>query len=193
MKEAGFNIFHLLTVFGVNEKKEFYDMIVNNNGEGVVAKHRMGVYRPVESRTKNTWVKIKRSVQQSLTSTDFNDTIDAFVTGFGVGTKGKGHEDYVGALHFSVWLVDKDGQRSKHEIARISSISLELRRAITCQDENGKPDLVDGMYGKVAEIDGQAVSARSKRLSHAVIVAWREDKNYDDCVMDKKFLESMVM
>lgn len=194
LQEAGLNAIHLETIYDPEGKKVLYEEILENRGEGVVAKHKMGTYRPVESRSRNTWVKIKRSVQQSLTSTEYNDTIDAFVTGFSLGEEGKGFDHLVGAVHFSVWLTDEEGKRTKHEIARISSsLTHEMHQKFTVQDEDGNPVLHPGLYGKVAEIDGQAVSARSKRLSHATIIAWREDKDSEQCEMEEKFLNSMVM
>lgn len=193
LQQSGLNAMHLDTIYDPEEKQAFYESIIENRGEGVVAKHKMGTYRPVESRSKNTWIKIKRSVQQSLTSTEYNDTIDAFVSGYSLGEEGKGFEDFVGALHFSIWLSDEEGKLSKHEIARISSsLTLEVRKRITVIEDD-KPVLHPGMYGMVAEIDGQAVSARSKRLSHATIVTWREDKNSEQCVLEEKFLNSMIM
>lgn len=193
-EQAGLNAVHLETIYDPEEKTALYEEIIATKREGVVAKHKMGTYRPVESRSRNTWVKIKRSVQQSLTSTEYNDTIDGFVTGYSLGEEGKGLEHLVGTLHFSIWVVDSEGKRKKHEIARISSsFTLEVRDKITVIGEDGKPTLHPGMYGQVAELDGQAISARSRRLSHATLVTWRDDKNSDQCVIEENFLNSMIM
>ena len=36
-----------------------------------------------------------------------------------------------------------------------------------------------------ASIDGQDISARSLRLSHARLLNWRPDRSIDNCIVDK--------
>lgn len=191
----GMKISSLPTVYGKDEKIAFLKSIMDSGGEGVIAKHRKGLYRAVEARSRNLWVKIKRSVAQSLTSTPYNDTIDAFVSGYGLGEEGKGYENLVAYLCFSVYLIKEDGSRVEHEIARISHIPLEYRKRITEVGEDGIPRMVDWMYGRVAEIDGQSVTSRAMRLQHARFGegAWREDKNPDSCELHESFLKEMIL
>lgn len=189
MKEQGFNVEALTYLKKSEFKKKFLDAIFSNRGEGVVAKHRRGLYRPVEARTKNTWVKIKRSVMGSLLSTPYNDTLDAFVTGYSLGEKG--NEGLIGSLFFSIRLGDEKDW-TLHEIARISGFSKEQRQVWT-EIVEGLPVLNQSLYGRVAEIDGQAVSARVRRLSHSRIIVWRDDKVSQNCYLSEKFLNSMIM
>lgn len=186
------NIEHLVTVYEAESKTKFMSDIFERGGEGVVAKHKSALYRPVEARSRNLWVKIKRSVKQSLTSTPYGDTLDAYVVGFDLGEEGKGYEDLVGSLTFGVNLVKRDGKVVVHDIARISSIPLEMRKKITVV-KDGKPVLIEEMYNKVAAIDGQSISSRARRLTHSRILEWRTDKNPDQCELTEEFLEKMIM
>lgn len=190
---AGLNGMVLPTVYGKEAKKQYLQKIFDERGEGVIAKYKNAKYRATDSRSKNQWIKIKRTVQGSLLESSYNDTLDAFVTGFDLGEKGKGYEDLVGSLTFSVWLTTDAGVRVQHEIARIASMELEFRKKITVLDGDGNPVLAEDMYGKVAEIDGQDVSARSRRLTHAVLKQWRPDKEESICELTESFLNSMIM
>ena len=85
-------------------------------------------------------------------------------------------------------------QSSKgHKIARVTNIPMDLREQMTELDEDGNPRLKPSWYGKVASVDGQCISAREKRLKHAVLVEWRPDRSEDTCIIDRDFLESMVL
>lgn len=191
LKDCGINIEMLPAV--KLDRRAFYDKIVAEGGEGIVMKNLNSPYTATESRRRDGWIKIKRTMKESLTATKAGDTLDAFVTGFELGDEEKGWKDLVGALHFSILLKKDDGSVEEHEIARISSIPLEARKQITEIGKDGNPVLIESMYKKVAEVDGQAVSSRAKRLKHARILRWREDKLWMDCAVDEKFLNDMVL
>jgi len=152
-------------------KKEFAKKIMAEGGEGVILKNLEHKYVFSSSRPRKGWVKVKRKREH-----------DAFVSGFQLGTEGKGFEDLVGSLEFSVHL--KEG--GTHMIGRPTNLSLKLRKKITIIGEDGKPTLKPKMLGKVAEISGQDISARELRLSHCTIERWRtkgvDAKDSSDCI-----------
>lgn len=176
-----------------SNKRAFYKSIVDEGGEGGILKDIYAPYYPTSSRAHRKWVKAKRSMSESISERGGGDTIDAFITGYEDSSKDKAFADYVGGFQLSCYLVDEDGNRKLHHIATISSMTLELRKEITEWDENGVPRLKFEFYNKVCEIDGQAVSARARRLKHAVLVRFRPDKTPDQCEISETFLNSMIL
>ena len=181
-----------------SNKTKFYQDIISRGGEGCVIKDLTSVY--VGKREK-TWVKAKRSVTGSLLEENMGDNIDAFIIGYKPGNKGTNIENYIGALDFGIYLLDDEGNYIVddrgmpviHHIATVSGLTLEERQAMTDYDNEGNPKLKIAYYNKVAEIDGQDVSSKNYRLSHSLIKRWRPDKNADDCLIKKSFLESLVL
>lgn len=191
-------LFPLLILSGLNVKLSEYvtgdkklpylENILNRNGEGVIAKNICSKYNATSVRKKDGFVKIKRTLQGIG-----GDEIEAYVTGFELGQKGKAREHKVGSLIFSILLKKEDGQIINHEIAQVSSISDSLRDDITVLNHEGQPTLRPDFYNKVASIDGQAVSSRLMRFKHATIKDWRIDKNPDDCVIDEVWLKKQIV
>jgi ATP-dependent DNA ligase len=195
-KSAGLNVEFLETVYDVVGKKAFHDMIIAAKGEGVIAKHKNALYLAQESRARCQWIKIKRTVSGSLLDSPLNDTLDAFVSGWEPGEKGKAYENMVGTLKFSVWLVKPNGERVQHEIGHVSGLALDFRKSITVYMDDGLGGKVCGLHpdweGRVAEIDGQNISSRAMRIRHCRLIAWRVDKNADQCELQENFLKEMV-
>lgn len=189
--EAGFQC--AVTKMVRENKKQFYKSLVAKGEEGIVLKNLLSKYVATTSRKKDGWVKVKRTMTETMADTGLGDTLDAFVTGYDLGEEGKGWEGQVGSLTFSVILEKKDGTTTVHEIARVSNISAELRAEITDLTDPNSPKLKKEWYGKCASLDGQSVSARALRLVHAVIVEWRPDRSSDSCVMSEEFLKEMVL
>ena len=187
---AGFKISEVRR--SVTNKKQFYKSIVLNGGEGCIAKHSNGIYVPDTSRRNDGWVKIKRSISELSLEESFGDTIDAWISGFEKGTEGKGFEDYVGTIILSTYLRRDTGELVEHEIARVSGIDMKLREDMTLR-VNGVVTLNPAYYNRVVEVDGANVSARARRLQHAVFLGFRNEKNKDDCILEESFLNSMVM
>ena len=175
-------------------------MVIADGKEGIVAKDLNTVYDSSGKR-RGEWVKIKRSVTQSLMQENLGDTVDAFVIGFEEGTKGTSNEGLVGAIKFGVYLTDvnndyiedEKGNPLIHHIATVSGISQELREAISVKDENGNVALRPDVYGKVASIDGQDVSSKTQRFAHAVLVNWRTDRSADTCKFQQSLLNSLIL
>lgn len=182
-------------------KQEFYDQIIDNRGEGVVAKNLNDTY-DIQGKRDNRWIKLKRTAKDTMSRmVGKEDNIDAFLSGFTLGTPGTKNENKVGALIFSVYLTDDnnellyndDGTPMIHEIAQISGISDELRDMLTQYDSEGNVVLNPRFYNQVAEVNGQDISSRDYKLMHAVYLGWRLDRSADTCKMKKSILQSMVM
>ena len=140
------------------EKREFFKNIVAEGGEGIILKHLDSPYIASSSRRRDAWVKVKKRLEY-----------DAFVTDFQRGEPGTDWQNLVGALVFSVHT-----EAGIHEIAKCSNLPLEKRRQITIYDPATDTVKMDPrVYGKVAEVSGQDISARVLRLSHATIDRWR--------------------
>ena len=134
-------------------------------------------------------------------SSGLGDTIDAFVIGFTEGNKETGNEGLVGSIHFGIYLLgpgnepieNQDGDFLIHHIATVPGISQELREAISTKDIYGNVALKPEIYGRVASIDGQDLSSRSLRFTHAILIGWREDRSADTCRIRKDTLEKLVL
>jgi len=170
----------------LNRKREYLEHIWQMGGEGIVMKPIMMPYLSRESRPRDGWVKFKRTVSGAI-----GDSVDGFITGFDLGDKDKGYAELVGSLTVSINLIE-NGNLREHEVARVSNIPLEVRKAITVLVD-GKPTLDPVYYQKVVEVDGQAVSAREMRLTHPRLIRFREDKNPDQCLMTKETLQNLIV
>ena len=181
-------------------KQDYYNWLISKGKEGIVAKNIHTKYDS-SGRRRGEWVKIKRSVTQSLAQDNLGDTVDAFVIGFDEGTVGTANEGLVGTLKFGVYLTDinndyiedEAGMPLIHHIATISGFSQELREAISTKDENGNVALRADVYGKVAEIDGQDVSAKTHRFAHARLLNWRNDRSANTCKFQQSVLNKLVL
>ncbi len=168
-------------------KQAFHKTIIDEGGEGTIAKDLDGKYVPDTSRKKDGWLKIKRSMSGSV-----GDTIDGWISGFEPSTEGKNREGLIGSLLISLYLEDEEGNRKEHCIAKISGFDMSLREKMTDIVE-GIPTLKPYYYNKIVEIDGAGISPRALRFNHAVLLGFRDDKVKDDCVLDETFLKAMVL
>lgn len=200
LKFAGMDIRLEKVQSTVVDKHKFYERILSSDGEGVVAKDLNSKYDLLGKRA-GEWIKIKRTVSQSLLMEKIGDTVDAFVSGFTEGTPGTANAGLVGALEFSIYLtddfdnliLDEKGNPVTHHIATVSGITSELRQVISTKDEYGRVALNPNFYGKVATIDGQDISSRNYRFAHATFQGWRPDRSIESCKMRKSFLERLVL
>lgn len=168
---------------GTAEKSrpQYVKEIIEAGGEGGIYKRLDSTYEDSSSRSRDAWVKVKKRIE-----------FDAFVTGFIRGEEGTAWRNLVGALEFSVYT--KDGTR--HVLGYGTNLTLENRQKVTSYDPaTDTVSLVSGMYGKVAEISGQDISARELRLSHCTIDRWRPKQGPDAklaeaCVVDIEDLRS---
>lgn len=154
-----------------DEKKAFCKEIWTKGGEGVVLKNLNSTYEASSSRQRDAWVKVKKRIE-----------FDAFVSGFERGDKDSGFENLVGNLEFSVYT--ETGEL--HMLGKPINMTMEMRKEISRYDPaTDSVSMVPEMLGRVAEISGQDISARTYRLSHCTIERWRDQpgdtKNLEDC------------
>jgi ATP-dependent DNA ligase len=168
-------------------KREFYDSYVAQGGEGCVLKNRNAVYHATSSRTIDC-VKVKRSTSDSIA----ND-IDAFITDYVVGNDDTRNQNMIVGFVFSVKMKKDNGQIVTHHIATCSNVSDFIKEDATISDTYGNIKLNPDYYGRVATIQGQNVSARSLRLTHAVIDCWRPERSADSCeILNESDLRKMI-
>lgn len=172
--------------FNPNAKREFFEEVINRNGEGVVLKNRNAKYHACSSRTIDC-IKVKRSTQDTMA----ND-IDAFITDFVVGKDDTRNENMIVGFVFSVKMEKEDGNIVTHHIATCSNVSDFIKEDATVIDELGNVTLNPTYYGRVATIQGQNVSARNLRLTHATIVDWRFDKDGNCEILKESELRSLI-
>lgn len=196
---AGFRIQLVNTKPEDMTKEEFYYHIVDNGGEGCIAKNINDTYDILGKRDER-WIKLKRSVQETMGRIGSSDSFDGFLTGFTLGTVGTKNENKVGALIFSVYLTDEDnnlmynpdGSPMIHEIAQIAGITDELRDMLTQYDDDNNVILNQRFYNQVASIDGQSVTKELK-LAHSVFLGWRLDRSFETCKVKLSHLKGMII
>lgn len=154
-------------------KREFFEAVISRCGEGVVLKNRNAKYHATSSRTIDC-VKVKRSTADTLTK-----DLDAFVTDYVVGKDDTRNSNMVVGFVFSILLKKQDGSIVTHPIAVCSNVSDIIKDDATIISEDGQVKLNPDYYGRVATVQGQNISARSLRLTHAVIDCWRPDRSAD--------------
>lgn len=130
--------------------------------EGIMLKDKWGQYPTVDESRTAAMYKWKMT-----------NTIDAFVSGY---VPGQGDfEGMVGALLISV----RSGG-FQFEIGAIQPGPLDYRREISNPDGTLKASA----YYRVAEVKYQEWT-KEKRLRHAVLVRWRDDKQWNECDYDE--------
>jgi ATP-dependent DNA ligase len=154
-------------------KRDFFDRLIANDKEGIVLKNKNAVYHATSSRTIDC-IKVKRSTADTLAK-----DLDAFVTDYVIGKDDTRNSNTVVGFVFSVMLEKQDGSVVTHPIAVCSNVSDFVKEDATVIDDNGAIKLNPDYYGRVATIQGQNISARSLRLTHAVIDCWRPDRSAD--------------
>ena len=163
-----------------NAKREFFEEVIERNGEGAVLKNRNAKYHATSSRTIDC-VKVKRSTNDSLTK-----DLDAFITDYVLGKSDTRNENMVVGFVFSVKLKKNDGSIVIHPIAVCSNVSDFIKEDATVIDENGNVTMNKNYYGRVATLQGQNISARSLRLTHSIIDVWRPEKDSSNCEILKE-------
>ena len=168
-------------------KKDFFDRLIANDKEGIVLKNRNAVYHATSSRTIDC-VKVKRTTSDNEAS-----DIDAFVTDYVIGKDDTRNENMVVGFVFSVKMEKDDGTIVTHPIATCSNVSDFIKEDATVIDADGSVKLNPTYYGKVATIQGQNISARNLRITHAVINCWRPESSAETVeTLKESFIRSMI-
>jgi ATP-dependent DNA ligase len=152
-------------------KATFYGSLVVRGGEGVMLKHRAGLYQHA-GRSKQI-LKAKRSL-----------TVDGFIIG---STPGKnGNAGLIGSLLIGVHDVATGQVR---EIAGVPPYDLSrgprgsnLRREMSIL-KDGKPELAPAFLNRVVEVEAFCWN-KNQRLVHAKIARFREDKALAECAVE---------
>lgn len=135
------------------EKAFYHQLVIADGGEGTVWKH---LDRPYQSgRRVRHCLKRKKAIE-----------VEAEVSGFKLGTEGKGNAEVIGALQFSV----RDGSTLK-PIAWVSNWTDQERQGMTHR-EDGITTLTPSVLGKRAVIGGHDIAAKSGRIRHAKLLHW---------------------
>ena len=177
----------------MSNKKQFYESIVKGGGEGIILKHIYSKYSATSSRSHRDWVKVKRTFSEAAKNEGLADTIDAFISGYELADDSKSWAGLIGSLELSVYVKRADGTTYQHMIAKVANIEHSLREKMTIKDDKGNPILDPQWYGKVVECDGQDISARALRLTHAILIRFRPDRSQDTCIIEEEFLKSMIL
>lgn len=177
----------------LKDKEGFHNKVMANGGEGTVLKNINAPYSATSSRSHRNWIKIKRTVGASTEEVNSNDTIDGFITGFEEADINKSLAGMVGAILVSCFVTDDKGNSEIKCIAKISGLSLELRKELTALDDEGNVIMKPEYYNKCVEIQGQAFSARAKRLKHARLIRFRPDRSPDTCILEQSFIDNLIL
>ena len=140
-----------------------YAEIVSAGGEGVVLKHRNGLYHPGK-RTKD-WIKIKRQ-----TTVDVVLLSAIPVQGKGVVAERVGTPDAVGALEYGVY---KDGALTR--IGTVGGLEDEERKMFA--------EEIESLVGTTIEISGQEIG-KNGALRHPKFIRLRPDKLPTECTWE---------
>lgn len=184
-------LFQPSELWAVN-KRQRLEMLLAAGKEGGMLKNLRKPYRCAIARRRfpDTCIKYKRT----MTYARAND-IDAYVIGYTLGDEYT-PKGMIAGLKLGVHLVKSDGTvEQDYWIATVSGLPLELRRAMSHMDSEGKVILKPEYYGRVVTVDGQDISGRNRRISHARIdweVGFRVDKRPEDCILDEDFIDSQI-
>lgn len=156
-------------------KRAFFKKVVAEGGEGVVMKNLNSPYEDSSSRRRDAWVKVKKRIE-----------FDCFVSGFKPGEPDSGWASLVGALEFSI-----NTDKGPWVLGYCSNITMEERLEMSTLTLKG-PVLKQEYYGRVAQISGQDITARSYRLSHCTLDRWRvgvDGKTAAECFVGMESLK----
>lgn len=192
-QSCGLNLTPIKHCYGSKEKKEnFLNTIIEAGGEGVVVHNLNSYYCTSENRDKDCFIKIKRSVGQTAAHEGMGDCIEGWISGFKLGSDDTANEGLVAAFEVSCYMRRRDGSMKKHVIAYTPNITLEMKKDCTVKDEEGNPVLSEEYYNRVVEVNGQAISRQSMRLTHPKFIRFRMDKSAEECIYSEEWLESQM-
>jgi hypothetical protein len=177
-------------------KIEFIENLIREGVEGGILKNKKAPYFSSlkESRSHRASYKVKSSIAKMLENKGIYEDFDAYITGYEL-PKSKKIKDMIGAVKFSIYLVNEEGETVEHEIANIGGIPHETKREMTKVDKFGNISLKEEYIGRVIAIDGFSISPQSLRFSHAKLrnnTLEYKDKEPVDCCYDIQSLKEMI-
>jgi ATP-dependent DNA ligase len=187
LQKAGLRISSPKRVFGKESKESYLKEILDNGGEGCIAKNSTQAYVS-GGRKKTHWVKLKRTVSGSI-----GDTIDGWISSIVMGTEGTNREGQISGINVSCYIRTNSGELSERVIATISGLTDSLREDLSYIDEDGDLVISPKYLHKVVEIDGQCFSGKNAKLRHAVLKRFRPDKDASDCILEESDIQDLTI
>lgn len=173
------------------DKRQRLDMWLNAGKEGAIFKHLNASYTPGLSdyRDKGACVKVKRTIMQQHAA-----DIDAYIIGYTRGDEFD-KQGLIAGIKLGVNLKREDGTiEEDYWIATVSGMPLSVRQAMS-EVVGGEPMLRQHFYNAVLVVDGQDISGRNRRISHARVDwdrGFRSDKSAYDCCLLESFMDSQI-
>lgn len=161
-------------------KEEYYNYLISQGGEGVIAKNLNSAYDTTGSRG-NSWVKIKRKRYEGYNNLN-NDTYDLFISSATI------LNNLVNGLVLSSYVVDdnyeyiydKYGNRQVKVMGILYDLRPELKNMLTSYVQN-KPGLNSMYLNKVVEVSSSGFNTNTQKLNNPSFVCWRIDKTHESC------------
>ena len=161
-------------------KEEYYNYLVSQGAEGVIAKNINDAYN-ISGTRSNSWVKIKRNKYEGYAGM-YNDTYDLFVSSATI------LNDTVNGLVLSSYVVDesnnyiydKYGNRQSKVMGILYDLRPELRNMLTSYVDN-RATLNDRYLNRVIEVSSSGFNPDTQKLNNLNFVCWRIDKTHESC------------
>lgn len=166
-------------------KEDYYNFIINNNGEGVIAKNLNSIY-DINGKRNGDWTKIKRLRYEGTLNLNA-DSYDLFVSDYII------NDNIVSGLELSSYLVNDNNEfiydRFNNQIPITLGILYDLlpetKKILTLYDDNGKPYINPRFLDMVVEVKSTGFDDSINQLKNLKFVCWRLDKNSRDCKYNK--------
>jgi ATP-dependent DNA ligase len=187
---SGSPLFESSKIVGGNKdfKMGLFNTFVGSGVDGIILKKLDGLYNPMEARGGKSnvgWVKLKTKI-----SAEFGKDLDCFITGIVPGKVGSAFEGMAGSVELSVILYPSEEHKL---IARVSGIPDSMRQILVIKNSKGELELNPKFKNVVVTIDGQDISSKNHRVMNAVLVRFRDDKSWYDCIVEEAQLNSSVL
>ena len=161
-------------------KEEYYNYLIQQGKEGIIAKHLDSTYDILGKRS-GQWTKIKRRLYEGAGSLA-TDTYDLFVSDYTV------LNNKINGLVLSAYKVDSDnnylydsyGNRIPIIVGTLYDLSIDLQNMLTWYQDN-KPTINSAFLYKVVEVSSTGFDSATKNLTNLSFVCWRLDRTSESC------------
>lgn len=166
-------------------KEEYYNFIVNNGGEGIIAKNVNSIY-DISGKRNGDWTKIKKLRYEGMLNLN-TDTYDLFVSDYII------NDNIISGLELSSYLVNDNNEFIYDKYNNQIPISLgilydllpDTKKVLTLYDSNNKPYINPRFLDAVIEVRSTGFDDSTNQLQNLKFVCWRLDKNSNDCKYNK--------
>lgn len=190
--QLGFNIkpFKYMLNASRTEKEIFLNTCLKNGLDGVVAHYKYGAYHTTEPRSRTSYIKIKRNLNDT---TRLGDTIDGYITGFRC--------DNERITHVNVSVnVEFNGNLYPHIIA-VVPVGITISKLLTVhgfdgyapfKTDNGDIISLNLEYKHyVCELNADGINTK-RMLINPKLLRLRPDKLDCECIYSKEFILSHI-